>query len=173
MRLYEVNFTYDLSNFIHGIGINSTLYSRILLERTVIDLHFHVNITQNWMFSFFWVWSLLFPPAMYKTFEAMMIAWAGSHKNILERFLRDERSIYFLWPALNANCSRILYNWIIMSVKDKDKRLASYVSFITLLCLLYLHFVDNQNVLLRSSRKNNLFHFMVLIEDYSCWHVHY
>ena len=60
-----------------------------------------------------------------------------------------------------------------MSVKDKDKKLVSYVSFITLLRLLYLHFVDNQNVLLRNSRKNNLFYFIVQIEDYSCRHVHY
>ena len=43
-----------------------------------------------------------------------------------------------------------------------------------------LHFVDNQKVFSRfrgslpkSSRKNNLFHFVVQIEDFSCRQVHY
>ena len=39
-----------------------------------------------------------------------------------------------------------------------------------------LRFTDNQNLFFkipRSSRKNNLFHFMVQIEDYSCRKVHY
>ena len=50
-----------------------------------------------------------------------------------------------------------------MSVKDEDKRLASYVSFIT-----FFRYVERFFKISRSSRKNNLFQFMVKIEDYRC-----
>ena len=65
------------------------------------------------------------------------------------------RRIKTLWERFLRN--RILDNWITMSAKDEDKRLASYVSFITFFRYAERFFFK----ISRSSRKNNLFQFMI------------
>ena len=65
------------------------------------------------------------------------------------------RRIKTLWERFLRN--RILDNWITMSAKDEDKRLAGYVSFITFSRYAERFFFK----ISRSSRKNNLFQFMI------------
>ena len=114
--------------FTRQAQIRLTLYSRVFLEPNVIDLHFHVNITRNWMLSFSLACSLLFPPVVYKILETMINYMSSVvYKHFGRGFAEMEGAYSFCNPFQTRTA---IEYWITMLAKDEGKILASQATCI-------------------------------------------